>query len=96
MKLFKNKHGHDEGDKYIMRLYGSINALKHINNLSDKQRPVFDELEENFDNVDEWYSKHKNETAHYDVYDIIWLLVKWIGGIAAFLALTKPLWDKYI
>ena len=96
MKLFKNRHGHDEIERKWMRDYGSIHALKHINNLSEKQRPVFEELEDRTTEFEDEFYKHKNDTAHYDTYDLVILVGKWIAAIILFVAGTYPLWKHYM
>ena len=97
MRLFnRNKNGHGVMDKWYMRIYGSVNALKHINNLSEKQKPVFDELEENMKKFEESFESHKNATSHYDIYDTAWLISKWLVGALVVAAATKPLWITYI
>ena len=97
MNLFnRNRNGHEVMDKWYMRIFGSVNALKHINNLSEKQKPVFDELEENMKNFEAEYEKHKTATSHYDIYDTAWLISKWLVGALLVLASTKSLWIAYI
>ena len=97
MRLFnRNKSGHEDLEKWYMRIYGSVHALKHINNLSEKQKPVFDELEINMKKFEDAFDKHKNETSHYDMFDTAWLITRWLVGVAVVLAATKSLWQHLI
>ena len=104
----KNQHegledGMDDHIGDLMRVEGSIRALKHINNLSDKQLPVFKELEEDYAKAIASAKKnkadlrtHAHDTDHLDVFAKIWLVGKWFIAAAVTLALTKPLWINYM
>ncbi len=92
MAIFTNRNGHDEMDACVQKVSNSIHALKHINNLSDKQQPVFEELQENWVELTGSHKDHKKETQHYTPIDMAIFLAKWLGGIVITLAATKHLW----
>ncbi len=82
---------HDDLREAFGQVKSHIDTLEHINNLSDKQKPVFDKLVAASKAFDKEFKSHIHSTSWVSPVQFAFKAVMWISGIGGFIALLNAI-----